>query len=340
MAINKDAFLRYQVLDRCFRNTGRYYFMGDLIEECSKALQEYNGEMSGINRRQIYYDINFMESDQGWSIPLERIPFGRKVAYRYSDSSFSINNQPLNDSEVEHIKAALQIFTRFSGAPQFEWIHEMIPLLESKFGLVERKSEVIKFESNVDLVGINFLQPLFNAIINERVLNISYQDFSSPKPYSLLFHPYYLKQYNNRWFVFGYNQQTQSAYWNLALDRIISIAETDGKYIPSSTDWEDYFYNIVGVTRPVDGVVEEVVLHFNQAVAPYVKTKPIHGTQKDYNNSQSLEIKLQVIPNFELETLILSFGNNVEVISPPELRHKIAERLKEANERYLKNVSS
>jgi hypothetical protein len=85
MATNKNAILRYQTLDKCFRNPGRMYFWEDLLEECNRALSELNGSESRISRRQLFDDIRFMESSQGWSIPLERFPFGKKAYNRYSD---------------------------------------------------------------------------------------------------------------------------------------------------------------------------------------------------------------------------------------------------------------
>lgn len=334
MSINKNALIRYQVLDRCFRNTGRMYFLEDLLEECNKALIEFDSDSEGIQRRQLFDDIRFMESEAGWSIPLERIRYGRRVYYRYEDLSFSISNQPLNDSESEQMKSALQIISRFAGTPQFEWVNEMIPMLESKFGLIERKKEIISFESNIDLKGLEFLTPLFNAIINERVLLITYKDFKSSEPYEITFHPYYLKQYNNRWFVFGLNPYNQVANWNLALDRIESLSETDLKYNLSETDWEDYFFDIVGVTRPVGAELQEIVLKFSSEVAPYVITKPLHPSQKHKNDPTGLEVKIKVIANFELEKLILSFGEQVEVISPQDFKEHIAKRLKSAARLY------
>lgn len=328
MSINKNALIRYQVLDRCFRNTGRIYFLEDLLEECNKALIDFDQNNDGIQRRQLFEDIKFMESKAGWSIPLERFRYGRKVYYRYEDLSFSINNQPLNDSEAEQIKSALQIFSRFSGTPQFEWVNEMIPMLESKFGLIERKSEIISFESNIDLKGLHFLTPLFNAIVNERVLLVKYQDFKSSEPYEIIFHPYYLKQFNNRWFVLGLNYNNLLENWNLALDRIISINETAGKYRLTQINWEDYFYDIIGVTRPKGIELQEIILRFTPEVTPYVVTKPLHPSQKHKSDLNGLDVKIKVIPNFELERLILSFGEQVKVISPPYLKKRIFERLK------------
>jgi predicted DNA-binding transcriptional regulator YafY len=207
-------------------------------------------------------------------------------------------------------------------------------LLESKFGLINQKSEIITFESNIDLKGIHFLTPLFNAIINERVLNILYKDFKSPTPYKITFHPHYLKQYNNRWFTFGLNSDYQEDHWNIALDRIETIEETTINYQHSETDWDDYFYDIVGVTRPKDVEIQEIILKFSLSLAPYIITKPLHPSQRHKNDPTGLEVKIKVIPNFELEKLILSFGEQVRVISPYDFKEIIHQRLKSASLLY------
>lgn len=334
MSINKNALIRYLTLDRCFRNPGRMYFWEDLLEECNKTLLEFDPKCGGIQRRQLFDDIRFMESEAGWSIPLLRIRFERRVYYRYEDLSFSIRNQPLNNLEAEQIKSALQIISRFTGTPQFEWVNEMIPMLESKFGLIKHKNKIISFENNIDLKGLHFLGPLLNAILNEQVLQVKYKSFKSKELYDIIFHPYYLKQYNNRWFVFGLNSKNQIANWTLALDRIESISETTQKYIQSKIDWDEYFYDIIGVTRPNDADLQEIVLKFSPEITSYVITKPIHPSQKHKIESTGLDVKIKVIPNFELEQLILSFGEHVKVISPSNLKERISQRLKIASSFY------
>src|SRR6056297_1261053 len=328
MSVNKNALLRYQVLDRCFRNPGRKYFWQDLLDEINKALEEYNGPESKIKRRQLFDDIKFMESDQGWAIPLDRKKDGRKVYYRYTDPKFSISNQPLNEAELSQIEAAISVLSRFSGAPQFEAIQEMIPVLKDRLGLDLTSKEVIGLESNIDLKGIEYLSRLYDAITKEEVLEIAYQDFKSDEPFTLTFHPYYLKQYNNRWFVLGLNEELDIPTWNLALDRIESIKKIRKDYIPTDIDWNDYFYDIVGVTRFQDKDVEKVVLEFAKEVAPYVETKPLHPSQKSEWLNDKLRVTIEVIPNYELESLILSFGEKVKVEKPVNLAKLIKERFK------------
>ena len=334
MAVNKNALIRYQTLDRCFRNTGRMFFWQDLLKECNSALASANYDSDGIQKRQLYDDIRFMESEEGWSIDLRKLKFGRKVYYRYADPSFSINNQPLNASEAEQLKSALQILSRFSGLPHFEWINEMIPSVESKLGAVAREREIMSFQSNVDLKGFHHITPLFNAIVNQRVLQVSYQDFKSREPYNVNFHPYFLKQFNDRWFAFGLNAEFEISNWNMPVDRIQSITETDDQYKLSNIDWEMYFYDIVGVTRLLDDEPCEVTLRFVPSVAPYITTKPIHPSQRSRLSEDGLEVKIKVILNYELESLLLSFGDRVEVLSPASLRKKVGDRLFHATKTY------
>ena len=100
MSINKNAYLRYQVLDRCFSNFQKNYFIEDLLEEVNIALEDFNGYDSNIKKRQLFDDIRFMESDASWSIPLDRIKYGKRVYYRYSEKGFSIKNQKISDEEL------------------------------------------------------------------------------------------------------------------------------------------------------------------------------------------------------------------------------------------------
>tara|TARA_R100000306_G_C4367461_1_gene138344 strand:- start:8 stop:232 length:225 start_codon:yes stop_codon:yes gene_type:complete len=74
MSVNKNALIRYQILDRCFRNPGRMYFWEDLLKECNNALVEFDPNNQGIQRRQLFDDIRFMESDQGVSTNLDHFP--------------------------------------------------------------------------------------------------------------------------------------------------------------------------------------------------------------------------------------------------------------------------
>ncbi len=342
MPTNKNALIRYRVLDNCFRNHGRMYFIDDLIEACEKVLLDLDPDSNGISRRQIFEDISFMESKEGWHIELEKLRDGKKVYYRYADPSFSINSMPLNQLEIEQLRSTIDILSQFKGMPQFEWMHELLPKLQQ--GIADKKQDqpVIDFDGNEYLVGIEHLEVLYSAIYQKQVLQIRYQPFESTQPFELIIHPYYLKQYNNRWFLFGYNPDKEIYTWNLPLDRIQQITPIRKPYKKNTKiDWKEYFEDIIGVTKPMDKKTESIVLQFFGITGKYIASKPLHGSQKaKWINANMLEVQLQVIPNYELERLILSYGETVKVVTPKRLAELVAGRHKKAFTQYAQSSST
>ncbi len=334
MATKKKAQIRYQVLDKCFRNSGRRYFIEDLMSECNRVLTEIDPKSGGISRRQIFDDIAFMESSEGWSIDLARKKDGKRVFYRYVDPSFSINNMPLDETEINRLLTSLQTISQFKGMPQFEWMYELLPKLTQ--GTSPQSPDIImEFDNNQDLTGIEHIGTIYNAILYKKVLWIDYlQSFESKV--QLTIHPYYLKQYNNRWFLFGYNPERDKHDWNLPLDRIIEISEIQEKYISNTQiDWNDYFDDIIGVTKPEGAKSEKITLLFYGKTGHYISSKPIHGYQKHHwLNSEILEVNLELIINYELERFILSYADSVKVVQPHSLMEKIKERMNKACAQY------
>jgi len=335
MAVNKNALVRYKVLDRCLSNPGKKYFIDDLVFECNKQLIEIDPNSKGIQKRQLFEDIKYMESAEGWSVQINKVPFGKRKYYRYVDKNFSISNQPLNAAEIEHLHSAMDIISRFKGMPQFEWINEFTPKLEQAFTLDTQVKPIISFDSNEYLKGVEHVSDLFHAVLYKKVLRLTYQSYKSNIPNYFIIHPYYLKQYNNRWFLFGRNEKLEKLT-NLALDRIKLIEEYNLHYQENTEyDFNEYFEDIVGVTRPDNGIVEKVVLKFNESSLPYILSKPLHGSQKSIRTDDGLMISIEVMENFELESLLLSFGEHVKIISPQHLQNRISARLKKGIDQYL-----
>jgi predicted DNA-binding transcriptional regulator YafY len=343
LATNKLAIIRYQTLDKCFSNTGRRYYIENLIEECNDAIYEFSGNEIGIKKRQLFEDIKFMESPQGWSIPLERIRDGHRVYYQYEDKNFSINNQPLNETESNQLKEALVTLSRFKGLPQFEWVSEITARIDSGLSLSTNDQNIIEFEQNNYLKGLDHITPIYNGILFKQTLQISYESFKRNGIQSFLIHPYFLKQYNNRWFVFGLNDLSDRLI-NLALDRIFKINQSSTNYKPNeSVDFSEMFEDIVGVSIDNSAEIQKIILEVSNDIMPYIDTKPLHGSQKtkEKNEKHSI-ITLDLIPNYELEALIFSYGDNIQVIEPKELKEKIAERVSNLFEKYktIKNAAS
>lgn len=333
MPTNRHAIIRYQALDKCFRNKFRRYYIDDLIAACNDALYEYVGPQHEVARRQVFEDIKFMESEQGWSVPLERIKDGRRVYYRYS-IDFSINNAPLNDEEINALSQTILTLSRFRGMPQFEWIESLLTNLEDKFHLQGNREYVIGFEQNIDYLAAKYLYPLFNAIINQQVVHIHYRTFKGID-HEWDIHPYFIKQYNNRWFLLGKNDQHREGLVTIPLDRIVALDTCQLPYIENKDiDFEEYFDDIIGVTIQPKSKLERIVLRFTPERFPYIETKPLHGSMK-VKDRQNCIVELNLIPNPELESLLFSFGDQVEVLEPQYLRERIKEKIEQLCKKYF-----
>lgn len=315
--------IRYQVLDKCFRNTARRYCIEDLCLECKEALRLFGS--GNVEKRQLYDDIRFMKSPQGWNAPVVKTFECRIAYYSYEDPDFSINNMPLSEGDVNVLRETMLSIKALKGMPQLEWLEETVTRLEDILYLKSGDCKpVIEFEQNPRLKGIEMLSGLFNAIVSRQPLKVEYRNYKD-KEFTWTIHPYYLKRYNSRWFLFGLNECGQIT--NLAIDRIVSYEiQKDINFIPNDkVDFEKYFRDVIGVTIVgKDAVPQPITLQFDWERWPYVLSKPLHPSQEIVDASRRI-LQITVIPNKELTSLLLSFGNQVEILSPEGLRKEIYE---------------
>ena len=333
MAQNKGAIVRYRAIDRCLSSKHGKYGIEELRKACADALYDAFSEPISVSRRQIFLDLNHMESHAGYRANILRERDGKKVYYRYEDPDFSIEKTPISPEEMDQLKETILMLNRFKGMPQFWWMEEILSKLEDKFHLKSSDDSVIGFEQNLDLKGLENITPLFEAIVNKQVLNIRYKSFKANKPITCELHPYYLKQYNNRWFLFGWNTEF-GAITNFALDRIEAISPMLGEYKPKPEDlnFDEYFDDIIGVTIPQNKRVEHIVMRIAPDRYPYIKNKPLHPSQHNYD--EEYRVSIDVIPNNELIALLLSFGSQLEVLEPQSVRDMMRDHVRTLNKFY------
>lgn len=330
MPKNKNATIRYRVLDRCFRNRRRKFFIDDLVEACNEELIAYDG--SSVSKRQVQQDIIFLESDAGGAIDLERCRDGHKVYYRYRDPDFSILNLPMSQEEAEQLSDTIQMLSRFNGLPQFTWMDEVLVRLKDSFQLDGTVSGSVAFAQNPDLKGIELFSPLFDAIVKKQVLSIKYHRFAKPSSVRVI-HPYQLRQYNNRWFLVGLEERLlpRIPLAIIPIDRIdeFKVAESVIFQEYRGADFDDYFYDIVGVSLHPEGRKEKIVIKALFPAASYIETKPIHPSQRILERGDGyIVFQLDVIPNYELETQLIAYADQAEIIEPIGIRVAVNERAK------------
>ncbi len=334
MPVNRNALIRYKTLDNCLRNRYRQWTLEDLIKACSEALYEYEGIDKGVSKRTVQMDLQMMRSEKlGYNAPIVVVD---KKYYTYEDPGYSITNIPLTDQDLGKLSEVVDILKQFKGFTHFQELSGMVQKLEDKVHVSKTKERpVIDLEKNEYLKGLEFIDPIYQAIITKKCIEITYQSFKARASNTFVFHPALLKEFRNRWFVLG-KKRPSEPYMLLALDRIEVLGESS--QVVTEFDENEilhFFKDVVGVSVNVGEVPQVVKLFINHSNAPYVLTKPIHHSQQLVEkNDQGIIVSIYVQPNFELEREILGFGDSIKVISPSRLRSRIKERLTHAIDLY------
>ena len=336
MPVNRNALIRYKTIDTCLRNPYRRWTLEDLIEACSNALYEYEGIVKGISRRTIQMDIQMMRSEKlGYNAPI--IVYENKY-YKYDDPDYSITNTPLSEQDLKIMSGAVEVLRQFKGFSYFDEVSDIVSKLEDHVTAARQKTiPVIDFEKNENLKGLNYLDAIYYAIINKQALDMRYRSFKARSASNFIFYPYLLKEYRNRWFIYG-KRKGKPSLFNLALDRIhnLSIAEKECFMENTLFDPHTFFDDVVGVTKTVNQQTEKVRFTANPENAPYIETKPIHKSQKVIEPTPDcwITFELDVIINPELIREFFGFAGTVKVLSPQLLADFRTRKFHKANKLY------
>ena len=327
MAITKDAFTRFRILDECFSNPYMSYTIDSLLEQLNAKLEDIDPKFC-IGLRQLRYDLAYMTGPDGWDIEFVDVLDGKKKIYRYADPEFSIFQQPLNNTQLELITGVVKMLESYTNSTYLGEMADALKTLKLLSDNSQESEKIIGLDILSNYTGSNHKQPLYDAIKARYALNLTYHPFNTEAPTTGVFHPQFIKAYNNRWFVLGCWDNNRENQVVLPLDRIVKIIPLqEPKYYKAGIDWDAYFKDIVGVSLPKGEPKQIVHLRFYNGRGRYAETKPIHYSQEpfvDLGNGVS-ETKLHVIITRELKTLLLSYGNELEVLAPAELVKELKE---------------
>lgn len=338
MPANKYAQLRYRIIDRCLTNEYRPYpTKEDLRSACEEQLYGSDGEHISLSTidKDIYamrYEINL-----GYEAPIAYHPVER--GYYYTDPDYSIDQMPLREEDIEAIKLAANTLAQFRGISIFESsqdaIEKILARLQLRPGAGDEQENYVHFDRAPVYRGGEHLSTLLHAIRENLVVRFKYAKYTGGRPKDYTLHPYLLKEYRNRWYVVGLNPEREAVVI-FGLDRIESDIEVDTRLFVRNPDFDThrYFEHSLGITS-VQNEPETIRLRFTPLSGRYVESQPWHPSQKVTRNDETaLEIDLYLCITKELVMEILSFGGDVEVVTPKSLRRQIAEQLRLAREQY------
>lgn len=330
-------FIRYKAMDRCFRDTTHDYTIDELMGVCTNAIRDYHGDpdQKTVGRRTIELDLQNLKDYQGVVFDEEIGRKGRKKVYRYEDTTFSLVKQLLDNGELEKmlLDGVLDTLALYDDVPQYKWLYMF--LQQRANGIKADQTQAIEFQNNPDLMGMDHFSTLLDAIVRKQSLLLTYKPYGKD-PQELPIHPYMLKQFNDRWNLIARIDQGDKIM-NYPVDRIREVKPLDVPFQEANVDFEEYFKPIIGVSRNETDPIEDIVIRFKKKRFNYVRTKPIHSSQEIVHHLSDADyttIKLHMQINNELEAMILSYGNDAEVIEPASFRERIGAKIIELAEMY------
>ncbi len=323
MPKNKNAMLRFRIIDGCLTNKLKPYPKLQFIKE---KIEEQL--MTEISESMINKDMSEMKKVYNAPIKYDKYNEG----YCYTQQGFTIKEFPLTTEEISALDFSTALLHQLSGSKIFDQFENAInKVIEGyRISKIIGKSErqLIQVEEPVKSGGSQWLEPLLNAIVQKQSVLLTYTKYGEQIPKDHHFSPCILKEYRNRWYVTGYSKRSEMMLI-LALDRVTNLAASNEKYVHQPNFNPDEFFKYsFGITQVHDAMPETIVLSFTPFQAQYVIGQPLHHSQKILlESSEEVQVSLNVYITHELIMTILSYGESVKVVSPVNLREAIKDRI-------------
>lgn len=317
----------------------RLYHIHGLLRDgrypnCTRLARELE-----VDRKTILRDMEWMRSthrlpvewDQQkngyyYSVPVDRFPIARAgsdelLALYLARSAL----EPLRGTQLAETLGAQmrKMAGRFSEEVSFAW-HE----LDEAFSV--RTGGTATADSDV-------FRELSKALIECREARFTYRKSGIAEPEERRVEPWHLSQVDGGWYLFGLDLD-RNALRTFALPRIGPVFVMKRQFDrPADFDLARHLADSFGVWGPsADGKRTPVRLRFTGYAAQQLRERVWHPSQKLHPgpDAESVEATFMLGRLEELERWILSWGTNVEVLSPPSLRARIAGIAREVSARH------
>jgi predicted DNA-binding transcriptional regulator YafY len=357
--------IRFKTLDECFRHpigiTKR-----EIIDKVLMKLLEKK-EDPGYTIRTFEKDVSdmkFLNSDFKENLEkgslFKDIDGKRKKVFRYADRSFSYYDSELNSREKDLIKKAVNFLFKID-TKSLTWLDEITNGLD--IFRDDNEEKVIFFDERQKEAVEHSFKLIYNAIIEKNPISFFFRKVNSHRSEKYLVSPYFLKQFDQKWYLFGkrhFNSKAEIERFPLA--RIVpgsTEIRGDLGIIPTQINFEEYFQNKYGV-GDFGKNPEVIILKIKKSLYERITDKPIHPSQyllrdkkafedlfenkksrnkvfkipseKEFANFLFLFLKVEISPN--LSKLLLSYGSELMVMYPFKLLKSQRSKIQAMLENY------
>jgi len=239
------------------------------------------------------------------------------VNEKKGDKRYFISNSPETHEQSQRLLDSYHIINIIRASQDFE-----------KFVFLESRKPR----------GLDHFYGLLYAIRNKRILNFSHFKYWDESLTYRTVHPLALKESQGRWYLLAVEAKDKMLK-TFGLDRMNDIDICNTKFRESYTyDFKELFSHSFGIINDENGKVEHIRLSFKYEQGQYVKTYPLHGSQKILlDNHDEVLIELFVYITYDFVKELLSFGEELTIVSPARLRNQVKKSLVNTLKLYNKS---
>lgn len=323
MPANKNFMGRLVAIHELL-SSGVHYSLEELRQACARKTDRLPSVKT------LYNDLRELREVYGAPIP-EKDRSGKPYFYTESFSLYGV----LNPNDAALANEAVALVRKMQTLPQFPGLDEVMLKFEQQPGVIGKpRQSVVQFETNEQYSGRHRLAELYQAIQADQPVVIVYTNFGKPTE-RFTFSPYLLKEYNNRWHVYGWVTE-KGQLLNVALDRIDHLIPLpDLRRRPDTTDWDNYLADVIGFTKTLGEVIQPWLVRVWFPRAYYVETKPLHHSQQPAQRTDEfIDFRYELIWNLEFEARLMELGPDADLLEPVSKRVEFAEKVRRMAARY------
>lgn len=184
--------------------------------------------------------------------------------------------------------------------------------------------------------GVENVQIILEAIDKKRGIECDYYSFNKKSIKQQKLIPYFLRTWENRWYLVAEPDNHHHGQSVFALERMDNIRLTEEKMLPSKNITpEEYFDGSFGVNHSDDQKPERILIKVYSTQVEYIKALPLHESQKEIEATDEWSIfEYKLVPCYNFYQQLLWHREKLEVLEPQNVRDEIKNSIKKMLEHY------
>ena len=212
--------------------------------------------------------------------------------------------------------------------------------LLSAFHIESMTELAVKHRDKVKLLmpptGVENVQMVLEAIDQSKGLLCDYYSFNKKTKKAHRLIPYFLKTWEQRWYLVAEPDNHHHGLSVFALERMDNLRLTEEKMKPSNEiTVDEYFDGSFGVNHSDEQVPVRLVVKVYGSQVDYVRALPIHESQREIETTEEYALfEYRVVPCYNLFQQLLWHRERLEVMEPAFVREEMKSIVKALAEIY------